>query len=69
MRDKKRIEPFLIELQYLWELNPDLRFGQLIYLLAEYAECGDIFFPEEDVWLEAIRKASIPDYSSYALNR
>jgi len=34
-------------------INPDLRFGQIIYILAD--EIGrDIFFPEEKEWEEKI---------------
>ena len=56
MRSKDRIKPFLNELQKFWEENQDLRFGQIIYILAD--QIGrDIFFPEEDEWLKAIRNA------------
>ncbi len=56
MRDIKRIEPFLKKGQEWWEHNPDLRFGQVIYIFAE--QIGrDIFFPEEDEWEHAILKA------------
>lgn len=55
MRDKNRIKPFLEQLEQLWLQNPDLRFGQLIHLLAN--EIGrDIFFPEEEEWIENINK-------------
>jgi len=67
MRDKSRIRPFLLELETTWESVPDMRFGQLIYILAEYIDCGDIFFPEDDKWLEAMKAARTPDYSQYAL--
>lgn len=58
MRDKNRIEPFLKSIQTLWEKQPDLRFGQLIYMLAENLDSPnrDVFFPEEDEWLRAISK-------------
>lgn len=58
MRDKNRIEPFLKEFQKLWEKQPDLRFGQILYMLAENLDSQnrDIFFPEEDEWLRAISK-------------
>lgn len=53
MRDINRIDPFLKELGLLWKKNPDLRFGQLIYIIAD--EIGrDIFFPEEKEWLNKI---------------
>ncbi len=68
MRNINRIKPFLNELEKLWEAYPDLRFGQLVYLLAEKLDC-DIFFPEEERWLEAIRETKRPEYSNYALIR
>lgn len=56
MRDPNRIKPFLNKLEELWERNSDLRFGQIIYLLAD--EIGrDIFFPEEKEWLDCIQKS------------
>jgi hypothetical protein len=56
MRDKKRIKEFLTVLQEFWEENSDLRFGQVIYLLADNLDSKnrDIFFPEEDEWTRAI---------------
>lgn len=60
MRDKKRIKPFLKKLQTFWEQNSDLRFGQIIYMLAEKLEVRDIFFPEEDAWSKALDKISTP---------
>ena len=68
MRDKNRIKPFLLEVEKLWEKNPDLRFGQLIYLVV--GELGrDIFFPEEDEWLEAIRSVKTPYYDQNSAKR
>lgn len=55
MRDINRIEPFLQKFKELWERSPDLRFGQLVYNLAQEMECIDIFFPEEDEWEIAIQ--------------
>ena len=55
MRDIKRINPFLKKVEELWLLNPDLRFGQIIYLLANSIN-RDLFFPEETEWLEHINK-------------
>jgi len=55
MRNKERIEPFLKEVSELWKDMPDLRFGQIIYMLAD--KLGrDIFFQEEDEWLKAIEE-------------
>jgi hypothetical protein len=53
MRSINRIDPFLNKLGELWKECPDLRFGQLIYMLAGELQC-DIHFPEEERWLEAI---------------
>ena len=53
MRDINRIDPFLKELEKLWKKCPDLRFGQIIYMLADGIG-RDIFFPEEDEWLKVI---------------
>ena len=58
MRDKARIEPFLKNLQKFWEANQDLRFGQIIYILAEQLNNIDLFFPEESEWNEAINKSN-----------
>lgn len=55
MRDINRIKPFLLKIEQLWLQNPDFRFGQIIYLLANSIQ-RDIFFPEEKEWLEHIDK-------------
>lgn len=66
MRDPNRIEPFLQKLDELWNYLPDYRFGQLIYRLAD--ELGqDIFFPEEDMWLEKIDRL-IVEFEEYEKN-
>ena len=54
MRDIKRIKPFMEKLTQLWESYPDMKFEQIIYILAEKIDCRDIFFPEEDKWIKAI---------------
>lgn len=56
MRDINRIEPFLKKIKDLWMQFPDYRFGQIIYVLASEMKVDDIFFPEEDEWLEAIER-------------
>ena len=55
MRDKSRIQPFLNDLAKLWLKHPDLRFGQIIYILSDSIG-RDIFFLEESEWLEHINK-------------
>lgn len=52
MRDKNRIPILLNKLQELWQMYPDYRFGQLISNIADSSI--DIFFPEDDKWLEWI---------------
>ena len=54
MRDIKRIEPFLKKFRELWKLYPDMRFSQMIYLIAEEMKVNDIFYSEEDKWIKAI---------------
>lgn len=56
IRDKKRIKPFMKELTKFWEANQDLRFGQVVYILADKLEASDIFFPEEDKWMKALNE-------------
>jgi len=63
MRKKERIIIFLNELKEFWEHNQDLRFGQIIYMLVEnlgLPNGTDIFFPEDDIWLTALRKIKTP---------
>ncbi len=67
MRDKNRIKPFLEELGDFWEANPDLRFGQVIYMLAGELKT-DIFFPEEEKWLKAIKSIKTPYYDQNSTN-
>lgn len=59
MRNVERIEPFMDKIKEIWIKNPDLRFWQLINLIA--GECYEVentdpFFWEEDKWLELIDK-------------
>jgi hypothetical protein len=56
MRDKARIEPLLDKIKAFWLDNQDLRFGQVVYMLAENLNCHDIFFPEDKEWDKAIDK-------------
>lgn len=59
MRDPNRIKPFLDELEKSWKLNPDLRFGQLIYSLNHSIRPndGDTFNIEDNEYLEYIKEA------------
>lgn len=69
MRDIKRIKPFLKELEILWELNPDLRFGQLIYSLNHNINPndGDTFNIEDNKYLKYVEDAIKNDSSEKIL--
>lgn len=56
MRDPKRIRAFLDVVAHTWERVPDYRFGQLIVALKEYWGLDDIFFPEEEAWVEIMHR-------------
>ena len=57
MRDKNRIDPFMIEFAELWKRYPDLRFGQLVMNLQALVSANpDPFYTEDDIMLQAIRK-------------
>ncbi len=68
MRDKKRIKPIMEKLTKFWEVNPDLRFGQVIYILAEKLNVIDIFFPEDDKWSKALDELKT-QYSNNSKNK
>lgn len=51
MRDPKRIDKMILMLKEIWLMNPDLRMGQLMDNLSDYAEAQDktsIFYLEDD---------------------
>ncbi len=49
MRDKTRIKFIMLKLQYLWEQNPDLRFGQLVSNIYNKMGYSDQFYVEDSV--------------------
>ena len=53
MRDINRIEPLLDKFEELWKLNPDIRFGQMVYNLTRG---WDLFNLEDDKMLEIINQ-------------
>lgn len=53
MRDINRIEPFLDKLEELWKLNPDIRFGQMVYNLTRGI---DLFNIEDSKMLDIINQ-------------
>lgn len=55
MRDPERIKPFLQKVEEYWNLEPDLRFGQIVAILENRIRPSnlkikesDLFFSEED---------------------
>jgi hypothetical protein len=55
MRNPNRIKPFLAKLEEYWMQNPELRFGQVIFLLQSQSVV-DPFYVEDDRWLSKINK-------------
>ena len=53
MRDSDRISVLLESFEKLWKINPDLRFGQLMFILSQYTP-KDMFYVEDDKWLSYI---------------
>lgn len=54
MRDPKRIAVIISKLQKIWETSPDLRFGQLFYIIEDerrrQGSQMDLFYYEDDQW-------------------
>ena len=61
MRDPNRLDSFYDEFKKIHkEKFPDWRFGQLISNFFGWAlnekKCADIWFPEEDRWIELLKE-------------
>ena len=56
MRDPKRIPEFLVVVQECWEKVPDWRFGQLIENLKRYIGSADLFYMEDDKFVQYIKE-------------
>lgn len=57
MRDPKRIPPMMKEMGELWKrAYPDWRFGQLMMNFIYWLNGRDIFFYEDDKFLELFRQ-------------
>jgi hypothetical protein len=57
VRDPARIEPMLNLLRTVWELNPDLRLGQLLVNIVRPKEsCPEVFYVEDDEVVRRIGK-------------
>ena len=55
MRDPKRIPEVLAELERYWEKRPDLRFFQLLSSIPLDNAPKDLFFYEDDKFLERLK--------------
>jgi uncharacterized protein YihD (DUF1040 family) len=53
MREPKRIPRIINKLEKIWETMPDLRLGQIMYILHTNAKTGADLFCVEDCFLEA----------------
>jgi len=67
VRDPKRIPIVTEALTRLWEASPDLRFWQLITAVEDLAkrEEIDMFYLEDNRWLEIIHELTIQLESNY----
>lgn len=55
MRDPKRIDMILKELEFYWKKNPDLRLGQIVANMAATAKASDIFYMKDEAAFCALR--------------
>ena len=54
MRDIKRIEPFLKDIEKVWKKYPDLRFMQMINnVMASYR--SDLFYIEDEDFMKMLK--------------
>lgn len=59
VRDPRRIDEVLHAIKRVWELNPDLRFGQLVVNAIRPAQpCPGVFYAEDDEVLKALKAQS-----------
>ena len=56
MRDPKRIPEILKLLQECWENVPDWRFGQLIENVKRYIGSADLFYIEDDKFVQYLKE-------------
>ena len=53
MRNPDRIDILLEKVRELWKSSPDLRFGQMVYILSHQSKI-DQFNIEDDEWLKIL---------------
>jgi len=56
MRDPERIQRILRRLEAVWELNPDLRLGQLLLNVVNPDDFNSLWNLEDDVLEELIQE-------------
>lgn len=59
MRDPKRIPRIIAKIKQLWELTPDLRFGQLVSYIVNWEEAKeqkDLFYIEDEDFAAKLEK-------------
>lgn len=61
MRDPKRIPGILRRLQAVWEQNPDLRLGQLIWTATPPELCGDPFYAEDELLIQRLELSMVDE--------
>lgn len=53
-REPERIAPFMERFQSLWEIEPDMRFIQLVIAVLNHYDAGDqmdpFYMEDEDFW-------------------
>lgn len=54
MRDPRRIEIILSEIEKFWIANSDLRLGQIIEIMRHISNANDTFYLEDDKLLDAL---------------
>ena len=54
MRDPNRIRPFLNRLAAVWETMPDMRFAQVVAIVASTQRGNDPFFLEDDAYIDVL---------------
>ena len=58
MRNPNRIQPILDRLRKLWEAHPELRLGQLIGNVFDYSSKPDIYYFEDEEFIDKLTMPS-----------
>ena len=59
MRNSDRIQPLLKKINTIWQMEPDLRFGQVLNVISGYGVLPkiDIALIENEIWDSALEKS------------